>query len=264
MRNKLLILTKLLLISIFSAISQDLAEFEYYGYPYANEMYLGVAYSQSSLANRSAPFPENHSISGWSALIDFKTANFEKGQYRLTYKNKLVGDLLNLADRVLEDSRNIRRDIGSSISTGILGWFNVVYNINEHPKNSLAIGFNLNDYFLASTYQSDTSSGGWASYEPQGYFFAAGPSITYNYLPTKYFFIETGISYSIPYFQAASLSYAVKDEDYPHPHFLQLYTEVQTKYGFFIGIDYSSIINRGDIPNKTQRTDLLFGFRFML
>lgn len=263
-KNKLISLITLLIIASFSAESQDLAEFEYYGYPYSNEMYLGVAYSQSSVVNPSAPRPENHSVSGWSALIDFKTANFEKGAYRLTYKNKLVGDLLNLTDRVLEDSRNIRRDIGSSLSTGILGWFNIVYNLNESPKNSMAIGFNLNDYFLGSTYESDTSAGGWASYEPQGYFFAAGPSITYNYLPTKYFFIETGISYSIPYFQAASLSYAEKDEEYPHPHFIQFYAELQTKYGFYLGVDYSSIINRGNIPNTTQRTDLLLGFRFMI
>lgn len=244
---------------------QSLTDFKYYDYPFENEVYIDAALSFSNAFNPAAPNPSFHNKTGWTGAIGVRKYTFEPFQWRVYYHNKLVGDVFTIFNESVKNDPNIiYRSIESGLTTGILGWFNFTCNTVTTDKHSLGLGFNLNDYFLSSTYSSDSTGNGWTSLEPQGYFFGVGPSVSYIYLPSKYIFLELNGSYSFPYFQAANLSYAIKEEDYPHPHFANLSIEIQSKFGFYFSTEYNFIINRGDIPNKTRRINYIIGFRFMM
>ena len=250
---------------VTTALSQNLEQFQYWGYDYNKELYLSVAASLSSLQNTEAPVPSNHNISGWTFKIDMKNVKFARGEMRYSLQYKLLGDVFTIADKAFkEDSRNVLRSVGSSVTNGLLGWHNFVFNLNEASPHSLALGFHHNDYFVASTYESDTNVGGRISHEPQGFYWSAGPSITYNYRPLNFLFLEFNGQYSFTYWRSNSISWAQDDNDYPLPHFLNLSAELMTSYGFFLGLDHTALLNRGNLPNRTRRTDLLIGFRFML
>ena len=263
-RSKILAIVVLSLC--FSVLkSQTLSDFKYLNYPYENEWYLGVALSSSNLSNTKAPRPEKHQLSAFSGEIELKISSFQKGDYRYYFQHKLIPDMLVLTKQAINVSTNVLyRDESSYLANGIFGWHSWAWNINKPGKASLAVGLNVNDYFLGSTYYNDTTTYNWISAEPQGYYFAAGPTVVANYLLNKSFMLEAMASYSISYWRAVSLSYATVDNKYPKPHFGQINVEVMSAWGLFAGVDYNFIINRGNIPNNTSRLDLMLGFRFMM
>ncbi|MFM7024222.1 MAG: hypothetical protein ACKOXB_14710 [Flavobacteriales bacterium] len=257
------VLICLLLTHCLSA--QTLADFKYLNYPYVNEWYVGIGISRSSISNPAAPFPERHRLNAISGTIELKKSAFDKGEMRYYGQHKLLPDMLVLTKQAIEINTNaLNRDENSYLANGIFGWHSFTWNLHSPSKYSLALGINLNDYFLGSTYYTDTVPNHWVSPEPQGYYFAAGPSLQANYMLGKYFMAELLATYSISYWRAVSLSYATVNNKYPKPHFAQLHAELFSTWGLFAGIDYNFIINRGDIPNSTQRLDLSLGFRFMM
>ena len=265
---------KLFLLAIFfsslCARAQSLDKFEYLGELYANnESYLGLYPTYTFVRNKVAPNPQNQSIQGWTGEIHFRKVNFNQFKGRFTLQQKMFVDVFLILDKALQkgDPNAILRKEHTSLTTGIIGWLDYVININKPTGRFLfALGVNHNDYFYGSTYADTTQNGrNWSTYDPQGYYFAAGPTATLNFLPFNFLMVETSFSYSVSYKKMLDVTYATNPSPtYPLPHWGQLDVELQTKWGFFTGFNYNWIINKGNILNKGKRLDLLFGFRFML
>ncbi|MFK8039287.1 MAG: hypothetical protein AB8B74_13420 [Crocinitomicaceae bacterium] len=264
-----------LIISIFCAIftctsfSQKLSDFKYLNETYGNnELYIGVNPTFSFMNNKAAPFPERHSLKGFSAELSMRKVNFDKGTLSWNWQHKMLGDVLLLVNNALTKTNAsvLLREEETSLTCGIIGWIDMTIAIN-HPNNKWqwSLGANHHDYFYGSTYSVDTiPNESWASLNPQGYFFAAGPTLKVNYLLNRFLMTEVSSSYSFSYWKAIDLTYAHQpDVEYPLPHFGQIDFELQTKWGLFGGINYNWIVNRGHIPSEGKRLDLIFGFRFM-
>jgi hypothetical protein len=129
----------------------------------------------------------------------------------------------------------------------------------------LAFGFNLNDYIIGSTYIYTDAQGVKQTpitTEPQGYYWGGGPSLFFDYALSEKLVLQTFAAYSLAFWGPVSLSYAQEDKSYPKPHFLHLNAEIQTSFHLYGGVDFTSLINRGDLPNDTKRIDFIVGYRF--
>lgn len=255
----------LLLTSPLFGLSQNLEDFKYFQQNANNKVFFGASLSHSNLSNNAAPFPENHIIKGLSAKIDMRKLNFNKAGKKFTYQHKLLADVfLIVRNQVIGDGSKYHRQLGSSITNGLIGWYSQYWNIVSKDKFAAAIGFNLNDYFLSSTYNIDSTGGiTFKTYEPQGYWFAAGPSVSFDFAVTEYLNVNVSSSYSMGYWRAVGLSWgdAEEDDDYPNPHFYHFNLEILSKFGAFVGVDYQMLVNRGHRPNNSKRLDFLFGMR---
>lgn len=239
--------------------------FKYLGDEYTNETYLGVSASYTFLSNAAAPYAENHAINGWTGRVDIRRTGWDKGELKYMMNYKLLGDLiLILENQVNADGKKYYRSESSSITNGPLGWHSFAWGFLNSDIYSLGFGFNMNDYILGASYYKDSLRNKMVSDEPQGYYFGAGPAFCADFRISNWVMIHFQSSYSFSYWRPVSLSYATVDNSYPKPHFFHSTLEMMSPWGLFFGIDYSQIINRGNLPNKIKRTDLLLGFRFVL
>lgn len=254
---------------IYNTSAQTLGKFKYLGEIYGeNELYIGLNPTFSLVRNNAAPFPERHSQAGFSGDISMRKVNFEKGSLSWNWQNKMFADVILLLDKALTkiDPSILNRSEQTGLTCGPIGWLDWTIALN-HPNGKIqwALGINHHDYFYASTYTVDTISGSsWASLDPQGYFFATGPTLKVNFLFSPFLMAELSSSYSFSYWKALDLAYAHQpDSNYPLPHFGQIDFELQSKWGLFTGFNYNWMINRGHIPSTGKRLDIIFGFRFM-
>ena len=242
--------------------AQTLSDFQYFGSNMYERTGIGFSYSATNGSNNEAPHPALHRMHHWSVKVDIKTMSCEKGGKRYYIQYKLLGDVLTVLTNQIHGSGNyINRQVGSSLSNGLFGWHSFGKNVIATDRFCLALGGNLNDYFIGNTYDTDS---GRVSLEPQGYYFAAGPTLFADFLVNKHILIQTNTSYSLSFWRATSLSYGIRDDSYPKPHFFSTNIELVSTKGFFVGFDYNWIINRGNIPGNVKRWDYLVGFRFML
>jgi hypothetical protein len=266
--NRLLLL--LIFLFCLKLQSQTLDKFEYLGDLYANdEYYVGLYPTYTFISNKAAPNPQNHDLKGWTGELNIRKVNFSKGKLRWSMQQKMFPDVLLILNKSLQkgDPNAIYRKENTSITNGIIGWLDFTINLNKPDGKLLfAVGVNHNDYFYGATYSDTTrNSSTWATYDPQGYFLAAGPSLIINFLPVNFLMMELSTSYSLSYKKVVDVSYATNpNPNYPLPHWGQIDIELQTKWGFFTGFNYNWIINRGNIPSSGKRFDMLLGFRFML
>ncbi len=251
----------LFLLFCCEGITQNISDFEYLNESYGDELYLGLGLSRGFLSNPVAPNPEVHSVSRFSLLLDMERPKTELGQMSFTYSNKLLGDLFNLLKDIQEDRKAIYRKVESHISSGILGWFGFRWNVTKPNKFQLMTGFQLNDYFLTTTYEDSTDR---ISHEPQGYFLAAGPNVSMRWAVGNFALLRTNFQYSFSYLRGSSVSYAERDDSYPKSHWINADVEFLTKWGIYAGGQWLSFVNRGNLPNRTKRLDIFLGFRIML
>ena len=226
--------------------------------PYGDEeFYIGLALSQSRVTNTDAPLPENHKVNALTLDINMRTVNFMQGGYRYHYQNKIVGDAFLLAKSVFEDANNIFRAEETMFTTGILGWYDGFWNVNDcNGRYALALGFSAKDYFFGSTYYVDTfdnGNGGFASYDPQGYYFAAEPSVLFDYCLSDWFILEAQSSFNFSFWRPVTTSYAIVDPTSPFPNFGHINVDLISKIGFHLGFNYSWIHNRGLSPIMPKR-----------
>lgn len=258
----------LLIVLIFSTSgvnSQSLDEFQYFNRKYADDLYLGIFPTFTFVSNREAPNPSAHRISGFTGKLDLRNVTFEMGERRFLYQHKLLFDmLLIIENQVNGDGSAYYRSEESGLTTGIIGWTSWGWNMFGNGRYCVASGVNINDYFLSNSYKLEANTDNLTTIEPQGYWFAAGPSVFFDYMLNKNFLLQTHASYSFGVWRAVNLEYddTRVDDSYPNPHFGGLNFELHTRWGFFTGIDYNFLINRGNNPNNTKRFDILIGFRF--
>lgn len=251
----------------FFVTGQTLSEFKYFSKTYDDDIYIGLAPTYSFSWNSEAPDSEAHSVRGITGKLDIRKVNFKKGEKRYYYQHKLVFDMLLIIDNQINgDGSAYHRQEGSGFTTGWIGWFSMGWNIVGSDKFCLALGGNINDYFLTNSYRLDTDINNLTSLEPQGYWFAGGPSAFADYVLGKYFLFHSHFSYSLGFWRVVSLDYKGTqiDNSYPKPHFGGMNIELQSKFGLFGGVDYNWLINRGENPNNTKRIDIVFGFRLPL
>lgn len=261
--------TALMVVLSAGVFGQTVAEFDYLNDPYGdNETYLGLALSRTLVTNTDAPNPDAHRLNEFTADINMRKVDFDKGAIRWNFQNKLVGDLFVLTKNVFKNANNIYRSESTTFSTGLLGWFDATVNLTpSNRKYSLGFGLSAKDYFFGSSYSGDTvnqGKGGLGSYDPHGYYFAAGPSMVYNQVLNRWFMLEVSGSYNLSFWRPVTLSYGYIDPTNRDPHWGHMNLELITRLGFHLSANYSWIINRGNQPNNAKRLDFLLGFRFML
>lgn len=253
------------LLSCTICKAQKLDDFVFVDKQYGNDAYVDLVASYSISRNPKAPNPDGHHVQGFTGKLSLRSVHFDVGEQKTLYQHKLLFDLILIIDSHLAgNDKALARQEGSGLTTGIIGWYSTGWNVFKTDRLSGAIGVNLNDYFLTNSYRLDFPKDDLTSIEPQGYWFAAGPSVFLDVGLNKYFLLHTHAFYSMSYWRAASLSYAERNDHYPKPHFGNFSFEVQSKWALFAGMDYSWLINRGNNPNNTKRLDFLLGFRLPL
>lgn len=245
-----------------TGFSQGLKDFKYLKDPYQNESYLGFAGTYTFIRNNAAPFPQAHNLSDFSADINYRTVNFGKGERQYLGHYKLLPDLIFLLGKMINQKNNGLRGEGSSITSGIAGWHRWVWNVKTTSKQCFSAGFALNDYFLGNSYRDSTN--GLKTYDPQGWWLSTGPTVMYHLALGKNFILHATTNYNFGFYKPINVSYATVDSKYPKPHFFHSHFELVSTIGLFAGIDYSAVINRGDISGKVRRLDCLLGFKFVM
>ena len=262
-------LFSVVLLMPLATSSQSLDRFSWFNEYYADELYLGLGYSNLSMSNPEAPQPEEHELSGWTIKLEMKVVRYEKGEVSRYWEHKLVGDMVGWYSRFRRDDASVYVTQASNVSTGLLGWWSWVWNLTEPKRFSVAAGFNANDYFLTSSYVEHDSIpydriDNNTRYEPNGYYFGAGPTVRANFMLTSNFQLEYFGSLSIPFGRVTAEDFENQDDDYPNPYFMNHYLELISSYGVYAGYEFTDIINRGDIPNNTKRREWYIGFRIMI
>jgi hypothetical protein len=132
-------------------------------------------------------------------------------------------------------------------------------------RTAIALGFNINDYIVGSTYVYTNPQGQKQSpvtNEPQGNYWGAGPTLFADVSLSEKLVLHVFSAYSISLLRTTSVEYAIEDNSYPKPHFLHFNAELQTRGHLYAGVDFTALLNQGNNPNATQRIDLLVGYRF--
>lgn len=252
----------------FSLTAQDIDEFQWFGHDYEDGLFLGLGVSQVFITNNDAPNPGNHKLNGTTFKIDLKDVNFEKGGCSMFYENKLLGDFILFFSQVNNGERDIYQTESSGLSTGIIGWMSFLFNITEPKRFQIAAGANFSDFFLTSAYPEDVSKpysnpNNNIVQEPNGNYYTIGPSVAFRMSLSPLFLLEYHTDFSIPFGRVTG-SDLVEDKNYPNPYFTMHSLEVISKYGLYGGFDYAAVINRGNLPNNTKRSEVFLGFRIKL
>jgi hypothetical protein len=253
----------LLLLGPLWAMAQDLKSFTYLGDVYQKEDYLSVSILRTQLWNPAAPDDPSIHARGVNFLdAYYHRPNFEKWGLNRRVDYKLLPDMFWLFKTITEkDEREMYAKAGSSITGGIIGWHSWNWNVRVRSRSCVQAGFALNDYFIGAIYQK---SGGIVLNEPQGWQIGAGPSGGYTCLLSKNFLLTGTCQYILSFAKPVDVSYAKADNNYPKPHFWHTQITLMSKWGGFAEVQYVRLLNRGNLPNSTQRLDLKLGFAFVL
>lgn len=262
-------LTLLSFVSTSSIVAQDIDDFRWFGDDYEDQLFLSLGVNNIHISNNEAPNSGNHKQSGTTIKLDLKHINFEKGGSSFYFENKLLGDLILSADRYFKEKGSFYQEEESGLSSGLLGWWSFLWNITEPNRYQIAIGANAKDFFLTAAYPEDVSKpysnpNNNIVQEPNGNYYAIGPSATVKFIVNKYLLLEYKGELSIPFGKLDSKDLADYDGNYKNPYFLSQTLEANSSKGFFIGYELSSIINRGNLPNSIKRSDLYLGFRIAI
>ncbi|MCA0427138.1 MAG: hypothetical protein LCH37_06850 [Bacteroidetes bacterium] len=257
-----------LLLSMSGIISQlqgqNLPDFKYLGDTYQKESYLNFSGMYVQLLNPAAPDdPALHAKGIFFVDLYYLRPSFEKGGLNRRVDYKLIPDLFWLMKTITEkDPRQMYANIGSTISGGLIGWHSWKWNLVAKPKTCISLGFAVNDYFIGAIYKD--SSAGIRLHEPQGWQIGAGPAMGFSKALSKNFVLMGSGAYVINLFKPVDISYAKSDDAYPKPHMAHLELTLMSKTGLFLETQFVGLINQGNLPNSSMRTDFKLGFAFVL
>lgn len=242
-------------------LAQNFNSFQYLKDPYEGESYWGLLGSYSTLQNSVAPNSRKHKLSAFTFDITFRKIPKSKNKPHRFVQYKMLPDMLIFMKQVLEKGASINRSESSSITGGLAGWHRWAWDIKRKSNQAFSIGFALNDYFLGASYRDSNNE--LKTYEPQGWWLSAGPVLMHHFTLAKFCAIHSTFNYNFGFYKPVDITYAIVNNSYPKPHFLHLHTELVHKSGIAVAVDFSKLINRGNIPNRTQRLDLLAGYKFV-
>jgi hypothetical protein len=249
--------------------AQDIDDFHWFGDDYEDQLFLSLGVNRIGISNNEAPNAEHHKQSGTTFKLDLKKVNFEKGRASYYYENKLLGDMVLYASDFFSGKETVYQKEESGLTSGFLGWVQALWNITEPDRYQIAVGASFKDFFLSSAYPEDPSRpysnpGNIIIQEPNGGYYAIGPALAFRITLSKLFMAEYTGDLAIPFGKISTDNLRKVEGGYKHPYFMSHTVEVNSSKGFFVGYSYTSIMNRGNLPNNTKRTELFLGFRIPL
>ncbi len=249
----------------FGLKAQNLQSFKYLGDTFSGYYYIGWAYSHGVTQNEAVIGAENHRLTGNFMELNFKYHDYQKGHWQFDLRTKMYTDIIKqLADNILDIESAYTAPENTGITTGPLGWHTYTYNLLAASYLCLSAGAHHNDYFYFANARTSETDSKLITKEPQGYYFAAGPSLMLSLYASKFLMINLKSQYSFAYWRPVSVSDAIEDNNYPLPQFFGFTTELLTPWGFYFEVDHNRLINRGNNPNAGMRTDFNIGFKFVV
>ena len=267
MKNYLILLFGFIISTQVSA--QNIDEFQWFGRDYEDEFFLNMAISRVSITNNAAPNPQNHKLSGITLKLNARTTNFEQGGTNIYVDHKLMGDLACWLGRFFKGDESIFESEESSISSGLLGWYSFLININKPNKVQFGVGLNAKDFFLTSAYpkneaQPYANPSNRVILEPSGNYYAFGPSAGVRYNLLNLVLIEYKGDLSIPFAKLDLGNGFEEQADFKNPYFMNHVIEFTSSKGFYLGLESTYFLERTKARNSTKRNEIYLGFRFIV
>jgi hypothetical protein len=245
--------------------SQNLQSFKYLGDTFSAYYYIGWAYSHGITQNNAVPGAENQNLTGNFMELNFKYHDYQKGHWQFDLRTKMYTDIIKqLADLILGTESAYTALENTGLTTGPLGWHTYTYNLIAGDYITISPGAHHNDYFYFANARESETDARLSTKEPQGYYFAAGPSLMLSLYASKFLMINLKSQYSFAYWRPVSVADAIKDDNYPLPQFFGFTTELLTPWGIYFEVDHNRLINKGPNPNEGMRTDFNIGFKFVV
>lgn len=265
MKNYILILFSLLICN--ELFSQRIEDFKYFGKAYKDEFYLNMAVSRVMITNDAAPNPQNHELKGITLKLNARSTNFNAGGFNMYVDHKLIGDLAWWVGRFFSGKESIWQSEESGISSGLLGWYSFLINLNKPNKIQFGLGLNVKDFFLTSAYPEDirfpyANPSNNIILEPSGNYYTGGPSAGVRYNLLNAVLIEYKGDLSIPFAKLDPGDGFKKDPDFKDPYFINHVLEFTSSKGFYLGLESTYFLERTKANNSTKRNEIYLGFRF--
>jgi hypothetical protein len=247
-----------------SAYAQSLKEFTYLKDKFEGEGYVMASGVLVNLSNKDAFInPQAHNQTVPFIDIYFLKPRFSLGGLNRRVDYKLITDIFWLFKTITEkDASKLNASVGSTLSTGLIGWQMFHWNVTAKQNRTISLGFSLNDYFIGSINQD--TMGKITLKEPQGWQIGIGPAVGINQRLSNEFILMASTAYVVNVLRPVSISYAQEDNAYPKPHVWHGNITLMSKWGLFTEMQISQLINKGNIPNATRRIDFKLGFAFVL
>lgn len=259
-------LMPLFLLSAFS-LSAQLKNFTYLNERYfADELYVNLAIRYVTLTNPAAPRAFAHTITGFTGDIMLYNTNIEIGKRRYALRNKILGEIIF---SFAEQPTDVFRGEETVFSHFLLGQHDWAWNFLLTNKLSLAAGVNFTDLAIGATYIPSDSLGNPRESErftpePHGWYLGVGPNFFADFLINDFLLLEAQFDYTFHVLRLVPLSYGTIEEGYPKPQVFFSSINLLTKWGVYIGSDYSLLINNGNTPFNPRKLELHAGFKIMI
>lgn len=245
----------------------QISDFQYLGEDYyADELYLNLEVRHVTLTNPAAPRAVQHRLSGYTGDFVMYNSNIEIGTRRYTFRNKLLGELLFVAS---QDPTDIFRKEETALSHFLVGQHDWAWNFVLTNRVSIAAGVNITDLNTSATYVPVDSTGNLREQdrytpEPNGWYIGTGPNLFADFLISDFLLLETQFDYTFHLARIVNLRYGAEEDGYPLPQVFYTSVNLLTKWGFYVGSDYTHLINRGETPFNPRKFEVHFGFKIMI
>lgn len=246
-------------------LQAQLSKFQYLGEDYfAEELYLGVSLRNSNLAFPNAIPPENHQMTVWTGDWLLYRTNMEPGGFRYIMRNKVIGEIFYGFG---ENFDEVVRHEGSTFSNFLLGSHTFTWNTLLRDRWALALGFNLNDLIVGSTFLVKDSLGSGISQftpVPHGWYLGGGPSFMADFLINDFLLLEMQVDYTFHISNPVPLTYGEDAPEHPMPHQSFFSAHLVSGWGLYTGFEAAFLNDRTNYNGDARKLEWHFGFRFML
>ncbi len=250
------------------SLGAQISDFQYLGEDYyADELYLNLEVRHVTLSNPAAPRAAQHRLSGYTGDFVMYHSNIDIGTMRYTFRNKLLGEL---AFVIGKNPTDILRKEETGLSHFLVGQHDWAWNFALTNRLSLAAGLNITDLNTSATYVPvDSTTGNTIDQdrytpEPNGWYIGTGPNLFADFLISDFLLLETQFDYTFHVVRIINLSYGAEEEGYPLPQVFYTSVNLLTTWGFYVGSDYTYLVNRGVTPFNPRKFEVHFGFKIMI
>lgn len=254
----------LFMLSLSFFAKAQIKDFQYLGENYFDdELYLGVSLRHANLAFPNALAAEKHQMSIWTGDFLMYRTTMEAGEARYVFRNKILGEIFYAFGEQFTD---IYRDESSTFSHFLLGAHTFSWNTIVRNRWALALGFNLTDLSVGSTFIVEDSLGQKTEFTPapHGWYIGAGPSFMADYLINDFLLLEIQGDYTLHFVNAVPLTYGEDNPDYKMPHQYFISAHLLSGWGLYTGVEASFLNDRGQYNGDARKLEWQIGFRFML